>query len=146
MNIQELKELSHEINTQDNLCTAHPFYIVQQKKRIYNVEGSDDVVWLFDGEEIREDLSKELTKQYENGEYISTRCELVGYVDYWEFVTGCFTRKGAEDYIAVNGHNLTEPRIYVESLYRNREVTYPRLKSVVSFLYFYGITCLKIVK
>jgi hypothetical protein len=38
------------------------------------------------------------------------------------FVTACFTRKGAEAYIEVNGHNLREPFIYVASLFRNREM------------------------
>lgn len=38
------------------------------------------------------------------------------------FVTACFTRKGAEAYIAANGHNLREPFIYVASLFRNREM------------------------
>jgi hypothetical protein len=30
------------------------------------------------------------------------------------FVTVCFTRKGAEDFIKAERHNLTNPRIYVE--------------------------------
>lgn len=38
-----------------------------------------------------------------------------------KITTACFTRKGCEDYIALNGHNLKSPRIYVESGYRNRE-------------------------
>ena len=37
-------------------------------------------------------------------------------------MTACLTRQGAEDYIACNGHNLTKPYIYVESLYRNAEM------------------------
>ena len=118
----DLKTLSHEINTQDNLCTSDPFFIVQQRRRIYNVDGSDDSCWMEDGEEVEQELSKELYDKYNNGQYIDSFYELVGYVDYWEFVTGCFTRKGAKDYIAANGHNLTEPRIYVQSLYRNKEM------------------------
>lgn len=38
------------------------------------------------------------------------------------FVTACFTRKGAEDYLAVNGHNLRDPFIYVASAWRNKEM------------------------
>lgn len=41
--------------------------------------------------------------------------------DVWEFVTACFTEKGCKDYLAVNGHNLTEPRIYAAGSYRNEE-------------------------
>ena len=32
-----------------------------------------------------------------------------------------FTEQGAKDYIKINGHNLREPRIYVESGHRNYE-------------------------
>ena len=38
------------------------------------------------------------------------------------FVTACLTRNGAEAFIARNGHNLTKPYIYVESLHRNEEM------------------------
>jgi hypothetical protein len=48
--------------------------------------------------------------------------ERVWYRIVPRFVTACLTRKGAEDYIACNGHNLTNPYIYVESLYRNAEM------------------------
>lgn len=44
------------------------------------------------------------------------------YVDQWEFVTVCFTEQACEDYIASNGHNLNEPRIYAASAYGNREM------------------------
>ena len=43
------------------------------------------------------------------------------YRDRWEFVTACFTEQGCKDYIAANGHNLTEPRIYAYGSYRNNE-------------------------
>lgn len=46
------------------------------------------------------------------------------YQDSWENVQPFFTRKGAEEYLRINGHNLEgkeKPRIYVESAYRNAE-------------------------
>lgn len=45
----------------------------------------------------------------------------VGYRDIWVNVQPFFTRVGAEAYLEINGHNLKEPRIYVESAYRNAE-------------------------
>lgn len=38
-----------------------------------------------------------------------------------DFATACFTRKAAEAYLEVNGHNLVKPYIYVESGFRNAE-------------------------
>ena len=51
-----------------------------------------------------------------------SRAEQVFYVERWEFVTGCFSRAGAQAYIDANNHNLREPRIYAATLYRNREM------------------------
>ena len=45
----------------------------------------------------------------------------VGYQDHWVNVQPFFTRPGAEAYLWINGHNLKDPRIYVESAFRNAE-------------------------
>lgn len=111
------------IRTQDNRCAAHPIFTVQQKRRDYGYDPdySDDIAWLIDGDAVtdQEEIQR-LNEQYENdavpGDYTRT-----AYVDRWEFVTACFTEQGCKDYIAANGHNLKEPRIYVESGYRNAE-------------------------
>jgi len=55
----------------------------------------------------------------ENENYVKT-----AYQDTWENVQPFFTRKGAEEYLRINGHNLQgkePPRIYVESAFRNAE-------------------------
>jgi len=112
--IAELEALAHEIETQDNLATAHPVFVVQQKRTVYGVSDdySDGSIWVYAGEECEfEDLDDSEIED----------AILVGFADTWEFVTACFTRKGCEDYIKANGHNLKEPRIYVESAHRNRE-------------------------
>lgn len=124
MNIEEISE---QIKTQDNLATSLPIFIVQEKRRIYglNTGYSDDIVWIYDGDEITDEneLNFINTIYKEKGE----NCEELeiytrtAYIDIWEFVTACFTRKGCEDYIEINRYNLKEPRIYVESGYRNRE-------------------------
>jgi uncharacterized C2H2 Zn-finger protein len=46
------------------------------------------------------------------------------FQDTWENVQPFFTEKGAEEYLRINGHNIRgreEPRIYVESAFRNAE-------------------------
>ena len=44
----------------------------------------------------------------------------------WVDVQPFFTEQGAEDYLAINRHNLRLPRIYVKSAYRNVEWQYVR--------------------
>lgn len=115
-------EIGRTIATQDNLATKLPMFIVQQARRISGVEEgfTETFHWVnSDGERVGDD---ELASAqhlddlpWRDGYY------RVGYVKIWEFVTACFTRVGAENYIAANGHNLTEPRIYVETGFRNRE-------------------------
>ena len=39
----------------------------------------------------------------------------------WTFVTACLTEQGCKDYLAVDGHNLTNPRIYGPGGFRNQE-------------------------
>jgi len=95
---KHVEQISELVRTQDNRATSDPIFIVQQKRRIWGMDGhySDDYEWI-DGDRVY-------------------------YVDMWEFVTACFTEQGCKDYIAANGHNLNEPRIYAASAYRNREM------------------------
>ena len=39
-----------------------------------------------------------------------------------QFESAFLTRKGAEDYIKIQGHNMCKPFIYVEGLFRNYEM------------------------
>lgn len=106
-----LRDLTQRMRTQDNRCTADPFFLVQECVRHYGYdpEGSDRTVFVdCDGEECAED---------------DVSATETGYVDRWEYVTGCFTEQGAKDYIAANRHrHKGELRIYADSLYRNREM------------------------
>ena len=77
-----------------------------------------DTVVLCDGQEVDEEDVKQLDD--------SDEWERVGFIDIYEFVTPCFTQKAADEYIAGNKHNLTDPRVYVESAHRNREWQYIR--------------------
>ena len=121
-----LEAIGHNIRTQDNLATALPMFVVQSRLRIYGMDRgySDNVVWVDaqEGTEATKAQHRRLEQRYEktrddeHNDWRRTR-----YIDHWEWVTVCFTKAGAEDYIRVNGHNLTTPRIYVASGYRNAE-------------------------
>jgi hypothetical protein len=122
---EELKEIGRLIATQDNRCTDAPIFIVQQRKRIYGFDPaySDEYVWIDsanDGyqadDEERERLDDLEANGEDTGDWIKT-----SYMDIWEFVTACFTEQGCKDYLKINGHNLTDPRIYADGSYRNKE-------------------------
>jgi len=121
----QLRAAGELVRTQDNRITAEPMFCVQQRIRDYgfSVDYTDNHVWI-ERDEGREadaeqaailDAGRKVDGVYPEG-FVRT-----GYRDRWEFVTACFTKAGADAYIAANGHNLTEPRIYVESGYRNTE-------------------------
>jgi hypothetical protein len=104
----EIVAIAERLHTQDNRITDNPLFAVQQMRRVYGVDADyrDGFVWVdYDGELCEE----------------SPSARKVGYVDRWEFITGCLTEQGCKDYIKANGHNLHEPRIYAYGSYRNAE-------------------------
>jgi len=109
-----ISSIKKNLLLQDNRITSHPIFIVQRKRKIYGVDKryTEQFEWVskYDG-------SFEYDESYQN----DTDSEQIGYIEIWEFVTSCFTERGCKDYITVNGHNLGETRIYVESGYRNYE-------------------------
>ncbi len=124
----DLAGIGRAIKTQDNRITNLPVFVVEQKRFIWGMDTDEadpeNIKWLHnDGEysEVESDKADELESKF--GE---TYDEPEGYVrrafvQVWEFVTACFTEQGCKDYLAVNGHNLREPRVYVYSAYRNAE-------------------------
>ncbi|MDA1380579.1 hypothetical protein PCI56_13720 [Plesiomonas shigelloides subsp. oncorhynchi] len=89
--------------------------------------GYDEIVW-FDNDACcdidsesdkyrRLELLHEGCREYKPDQY---RRLAIKYMD--KFVTACFTEDGANEYLAVNKHNLNKPFIYVMSLYRNAEM------------------------
>lgn len=108
----EIAAIIERLHTQDNRITDNPLFAVQQKRCIYGLDADhrDGTVFVDD-----EGIEFAERDSVENG------CREVGYRDTWEFVTGCFTEQGCKDYIACNGHNLNEPRIYAYGSYRNAE-------------------------
>ena len=131
MTAEQLAALSTELRTQDNAITADPLLVVLQEARIYGVSQdyqTNGYTWVgVDDSSVTadDDETKVLDKLLDEDRELSiggVTYERVWYRIVPRFVTACFTRKGAEDYIARNGHNLTKPYIYVESLFRNAEM------------------------
>lgn len=125
--MNDIPTISHNLHTQDNRITETPIFVVQQKRRIYGFEEgyTYDSVWVDQDGECADDKAAELEAADIAGEFPRNEDDedyrRVWYRDEWVFVQPFFTEQGAKDYIAINGHNLREPRIYVESGYRNEE-------------------------
>ena len=131
MTTDQLSKLRTELQTQDNAITADPLFVVFQEERIYGVSQdyqTDGYTWVGEDDSAvtaDDDEAKVLDKLLDDDRELSiggVTFERVWYRIVPRFVTACLTRKGAEDYIACNGHNLTNPYIYVESMYRNAEM------------------------
>lgn len=109
--LAEAERIAADLREQDNRITSHPVFVVEQKRRIYGVDSdyTDSFVWVNpnDFEAVSETRKKGWRK--------------LGYIEVWEFVTACLTEKGCEVYLRVNAHNLSSPRIYVYSGWRNHE-------------------------
>lgn len=118
-----VETMAERLKTQDNLCTADPIFLVQQRRRIYGLDPdySDKVVWMSDGYEVEEEEAKKYEETYKNGDDTPEDAIRTSYEDTWEFVSCFLTRQGAEDFIANQKHNLTDPRVYVDSAHRNSE-------------------------
>lgn len=126
---ETLRAVGREMHTQNNAATAHPVFVVQDEERIYgiasdyadeaNVEWYDgcESSYAPDDPEVAEIEAAWQSDHTEPGDW-----SRVYYVTRWRFVQLFFSRKGAEQYISDNAHNLKKPRVYVESAHRNREL------------------------
>ena len=119
-----LDQIGLQLRTQDNCSTHEPLFVVEQKRRVWGFgpRYSEQYKWLGgeEAEEADEDKARQLDA-LDDHDLVPDGWERVYYQDTWEFVTACFTRKGCQNYLQANGHNLCEPRIYVHSAYRNVE-------------------------
>lgn len=124
----ELLVIGEQIRTQDNLATDSPLFVVFQKRRMYGMDtdyaDAHQIVWIDsanDNVEATPQKAAALERARNNGKSTNDWTR-TAFVDVEVFATACFTRKGAEAYLAVNGHNLKKPYIYAASLYRNVEM------------------------
>lgn len=122
--LTRLKELAAQVKSQDNACTSHPIFVVQQRRRIYGMDSSyvDEFEWIDSESNVADDEERErLEAGYQAGEDEPDFWTRTHYVDTWESVQPFFSRAAAEAYILRNRHNLCAPRIEVDSAYRNEE-------------------------
>ncbi len=119
--------MAERMRTQDNCATADPVFAVQALERIYGLEEGGEWEWHdSDGDWSLANAAEAaaLDAKVDDGEDTGSWVR-VFYQDEWRTLVSTFTRKGAEDYLAINAHNhrrYGEPRIYVESLWRCREM------------------------
>ena len=128
----DLLAIGDQLRTQDNRCTASPMFIVQQKLYFGCEPGEGNVdVWLNeDCEEVDEETAAmldELDDAFkweldEDQAVMLNRHKKRGMKHYWEFCMAAFTEAGCKRYLELNGHNLTDPRIYAESWNRCPEM------------------------
>jgi len=128
-----LLELRERLLHQDNQCTGDPVFLVQQRKRDYGYDTDyaefDQIAWLSEGYECDKEDSAKLEKDYEESGTVPDDLTRTAYVDRWEFVQAFLTQAAAEHYVASNAHRMTDPRIFVDSGYRNKE--WIRLRAIL---------------
>jgi hypothetical protein len=134
-----IKNLVHEIETQDNRSTRLPIlYVIKETIREYGIEedyGADGFEWVKDSEtytwdEIEDEINKE--QQYNFMFDISSideddvkeyGFEKVFYRNVERYSDNFFfTQKAAKEHLRINGHNLTKPQDYVIHAFRNDEI------------------------
>lgn len=126
-------EVGELIRTQDNRCTADPIFVVEQKRTYVGSEGYGEsrLEWIDeDGNTADEKVAAHLERNYKASFVEPKKWRRLFVFDVWEFVTACFTEQGCKDYLARDGHNLKEPRIYAYGTYRNSE--YQTIRNALS--------------
>ena len=107
----ELLKVRDSLKTQDNRCTDNPMFCVQEKVVVTGM----DPAWTDEHKYLDPDDCSEVDSGFPGA--VKT-----GYIEYWKTVMVAFTEEGCKEYIRQNGHNLNEPRIYVESFNRCPEM------------------------
>ena len=122
---KDIREIAELIKTQDNRMTDQPLFLVQEQVTDYGFDSdySDDYVWInheYDCN-IACDRLSEILDRRDDMCRSTFGYEKVYVQKRWEFVTACFTEKGCQNYLNINGHNLGKTRIYAHGSYRNNE-------------------------
>lgn len=119
-----LAAIGELIRTQDNRYTADPIFVVEQKRTYVGSEGYGEsrLEWVDEDGNVADDkVAGHLEANYRKSFEEPKKWRRLFVFDVWEFVTACFTEQGCKDYLARDGHNLKEPRIYAYGSYRNHE-------------------------
>jgi hypothetical protein len=138
--MRTIQEIAQDMSTQDNDGTAEPMFVVQTRKRIFGMESDYGTAyaWISDDDEpteacaetvaklealFKESCDDTITIPDADDPESETTYERIWYVDEWEFVTCCFTRTAAEEFVARNGHRFaSELRVWTDSFHRNPEM------------------------
>lgn len=124
----DLKAMGELLRTQDDRITSDPIFVVEQLDKEYGIDpdySHDGSSWCCDDVEC---ASEEEAKAHDREmcgddpvDFDPSEWRVVYWREKWRFVTACFTEQACKNYIAANGHNLCQPRIYVHSGNRNYE-------------------------
>ena len=117
--LEKLLPIAEQLRTQDNRITQNPMFCVQEKKRLVGLDArySDRRCWHNQDSGITIYDDDQPFKKPEGDEW-----DEFGYIDQWFTVMVAFTEEGCKEYLRLNGHNLSCPRIYVESFNRCHEM------------------------
>lgn len=122
---EEFAVIGENLRTQDNRITSDPMFCIYQKEEIVVDEeyDHDRIVW-WNNEHCHEASklrAKRLELLHHDGRDTPEEWRRIAVKEINDFVTCCFTEQGCKDYLAINGHNLRKPFIYVKSGFRNNE-------------------------
>lgn len=125
-----LKDIIHELNTQDERFTRNPVFLVQELNKVptsedYFTDGVQYVEDVTGDHAVYETLIEAYRDLLESGyskDDIRENVETVPYVESWQTIKTCFTEKGAQQFIDRKKHDYNTLRIYVDSLGYNIEM------------------------
>lgn len=128
----KISEIKKELETQDNLATAHPIFCVYDWEKIpTDSDYSDNYFWCQDEGEYTDDEVKQILRD-NNIEFTDDNWEDKAKEDSWNkvyylekkvFINCFFTRKAAQRFIDQNHYHYSEKvHIYVNCLWRNPEM------------------------
>lgn len=146
-----LMNLSKELNTQNNRCTAMPYFFqIQTKREVFAPDGrkvfacGESVIYADDKEAISEEIAAikdwdldgdDLEKfnaldKYDIEDILRENDYEEYYVDYEnELKNAFFTERACEEHIKYNAYHYNEPCSYLSHGFRN-----PELEKVMQFI------------
>lgn len=149
--VKFLKELKHELNTQDNRMTINPrFYQIQHDRFVPSIDGDGNYFEaVYDGESLGiyayddeglEELKDTLFAFYENAEEINSLTldeldndllDLKCYGGDYEhvYLNAFLTERACKEHITANRHHYKNPVDYLSYGFRN-----PELEKVLKIL------------
>lgn len=139
--LEQLKEISKEMKTQDNRLASYPYFIVYSRRSIpvdaeyspptshagengryiYTHYRLEDIAFA-SVDELMERAEQSNFFEFENGDHFREGIKEI-YIQDIDVLEGVFlTEKAAKNFIENNGHHLDRPYIYGESFSNNEEM------------------------